>query len=641
MNCVKTKINMALRSTQAAVFATAVLAFVVSLFMAQHAFLGRPITTDENSYVFQATQLASGRLAYPYPDIASIFHHEMIILHRLRGWFSRYPPGHALWLVPGVWLGNPRIMIALAAGLTVLVLAFAAKLTGVAAWLPGLLMVLSPFFIFGHGTLLSHTSGALASSLIIAGMFLWVIRQSLPGAGLAGLAWAWLFMNRSLSALALVPVIGLWALCYLFSAGRFRQGKVWQGTVLLAVTAALGVLAYLFYNYRMTGDPLLPTYIMYAPSEGIGFGWRYTHVQGVYHTWQRGLSETWQNLVLLDRWLLGWTGSLLFALLLALAGMWVWPHATGWLLPGFIAVVFGYVFFWYPGPREFGPGYYLEAAPFLYMAAAAGIWNLHPLAGRLSKVQRILAGIVITGLWLFFMQGFCREQVLVRNEAAHREAELAAVLATAPPDSLVILRNIPQPERGQLVLNPHGLQSDPLVVRDNPDMHHLIARRFPERNYFYLQPGAKQLLPVKLSAAPRRVCIAPVITRYFTGGNRRFDEDSFLVRVADNAAGDEAGYLAFGGTFWLAPGTNRIDFMVSAENTGWASSVDFASYYGKLVHAQSDIPDGLDQVVTLVVVNDEYWQVEPRVYYGGAGRLEVHNICLGEVIPGEWVTGKE
>lgn len=609
--------------------------------MGRYAFLGRPITTDENSYVFQATQLASGKLAYPYPDLAGIFHHEMIILHRLRGWFSRYPPGHAIWLVPGVWLGNPRIMVAVAGAMTVVVLAYAASLAGIAAWLPGLLMVLSPFFVFGHGTLLSHTSGALASSLIIAGMFLWVIRQRQSGAVLAGLAWAWLFMNRSLSALALMPVIGMWALCFLFSAGRFCRREIWRGTVWLAVTSATGVIVYLLYNNRMTGNPLVPTYIMYAPSEGLGFGWRYTHVQGVYHTWQRGLAETWQNLVLLDSWLLGWAGSLLLALFAAFVGFWLIPHATGWLLPGFAAVVSGYIFFWYPGPREFGPGYYLEAAPFLYMAIAAGLWRMRPLFAKFSKGWIISVGIVIAAVWLFFVQGFLREQIRVRNQAALREAELAAVLATAPPNSLVILRHVPQPERGQLVFNPHGLESDPLVVRDNPDMYHLIARRFPDLNFFYLRPDARRLEPVQLSPAPHRLCVAPVSTRCLTGGNRALDEDNSLVRIADVAEGDKAGYLVFGGTFWLAPGTNRIDLTVSAVNTEWASRVDFASYYGRLVHDQSDIPDGRNQVVTLVFVNDEYWQVEPRVYYGGSGRLEVHNICLGEVIPGEWVTGKE
>jgi len=80
-------------------------------------FLGDPITTDENSYVFQAYNFLDGVIARPFPPAPGSFFHEMIILDEEAGWLSRYPPGHPLWLLLGCALGYSQLMVAIAAGL--------------------------------------------------------------------------------------------------------------------------------------------------------------------------------------------------------------------------------------------------------------------------------------------------------------------------------------------------------------------------------------------------------------------------------------------------------------------------------------------------------------------------------------------
>ena len=135
-----------------------------------HVFHQAPVTTDENSYIFQAVNFAEGRIAREAPPFPRAFAHRMIIQNATAGWLSRYPPLHAIWLVPGLVLGNLYLMSALAAALSVLLMAAIARRVapGLGAGLAPALLVASPYFIFMHGTLLSHTSGILAVSVMLA-----------------------------------------------------------------------------------------------------------------------------------------------------------------------------------------------------------------------------------------------------------------------------------------------------------------------------------------------------------------------------------------------------------------------------------------------------------------------------------------
>jgi hypothetical protein len=63
---------------------------------------------DEMSYLFQAKLFASGRWTAPPPPIPEFF--EQWHLFVVPRYASKYPPGHALLMVPGIWLGLPGLM---------------------------------------------------------------------------------------------------------------------------------------------------------------------------------------------------------------------------------------------------------------------------------------------------------------------------------------------------------------------------------------------------------------------------------------------------------------------------------------------------------------------------------------------------
>ena len=73
------------------------------------------VVHDERAYLLQAEIFARGRWTAAPPPIPAFFE-QMHVFVEPRV-FAKYPPTHAMMLVPGVWLGLPGLMPALLAGI--------------------------------------------------------------------------------------------------------------------------------------------------------------------------------------------------------------------------------------------------------------------------------------------------------------------------------------------------------------------------------------------------------------------------------------------------------------------------------------------------------------------------------------------
>ena len=63
---------------------------------------------DEASYLLQAQTFAHFRWVNPSPPIPAFFEQYHVFVEP--AFFSKYPPGHGLLMVPGVWLGLPALV---------------------------------------------------------------------------------------------------------------------------------------------------------------------------------------------------------------------------------------------------------------------------------------------------------------------------------------------------------------------------------------------------------------------------------------------------------------------------------------------------------------------------------------------------
>jgi hypothetical protein len=611
------------------------LAFAATGWLYRHVFHCAPITTDENSYIFQAYNFLAGVIARPCPPSPESFFHAMIICDDRVGWLSRYPPGHALWLLPGCLLHQPHLMVALAAALSVGLMArVGALFGGQVAWLAALLLLLSPFFLFTHGTLLGHTSGLLATLLLLYGFMRWQGTGTVLFAALAGLGWSWLYLNRTYTAALLVPPLALYSLITLF---RQRHNKTaWLGMLLFAGTAATGVALVLFYNYLALGDAWTMTYSYFRPSETLGFGVKQIDHARVVHTLSTGLRMMWGNLRLYDQWLFGFTGSLVVAAAGALIG---WRKQwSPLLLMAPVMVWAGYVLFWYHGPHEVGPAYYTETLPFVVLATALGLARiLDFLRARHWAWQCGL--LVLCGGWLTSDARFLRQQSATVSTLCQPLGTLREFVQQAPSNSVIVTTEAtPFTSRryGPLVFNPQGLASQPLIVHATGAQDaSVIPRMFPHHQAFTLTStgGQHQLVPLIPAAFNLPLSLAAL--RRHTGQRLGGDGHQPVVLTAQQAR-DKPEFLAFGHTVLLPPGrfAAEFDFIITnASANETVLTVDIARTGGResVVRQACAANTSAPLIVTFAVTH--FTTVEPRVFYQGRGDVTLRGIRLYELSP--------
>jgi hypothetical protein len=590
-------------------------AAVCSLFVSNCVYLNTPVTTDENSYLFQANVFLEGRIARPCPPVPQAFYHEMIIMDSKAGWLSRYPPAHSLWLVPGVCVDHPQIMTALAAALSMWFISGAVLCVGGSALAVCLMLLFSVYFQFMYGTLLSHTSGLVAVSVMWWAYVRWQVGGRVGFAAMAGLAWAWLFLNRTYTGALIALPLGLDALVRLCL--RWRRGSQWWGTMLFGVFALVGIGGYLFYNYLAVGDPFSSTYLYYKDSWKLGFD--------ADHGIADGLRITWENILLLDRWLWGVPGTLLVvlaAVAIGWSGSWT-PVCVACTL----AVIGGYAAFSFPGFNTCGPYYYFETIPFMFTIVSLAVTRL-----RRRSYGRILL-ILLTLLMAVGSLAFMKHEAKRTRKARAQDIRAHAALASAPSNALVFVTGFEEEVGRNLLLNARGIHSDPLIVADWGDRNVLAARAFPDRTCCWLKPDQDHVEP--FTVVPTNIVYDFSADGYVPAtGRRETDANGTNVVLVADALRDKAGYLAHGERVTVIAGQYRITCRLRYEGVTPQAPLRLdvrRESNGRPATSHTLDGSSTNDVVTILFDVPRFDEVEPRIYYGGSGRVIFSGMCLEEV----------
>lgn len=608
----------------------AALAFLVSLESADRIFQRRPITSDENSYVFQANNFLDGLIARPTPPFPEAFLHAMIVIHHRAGWFSRYPPAHSIWLMPGVALDDLRIPVAAAAALAMWFLCAAAAALGIAQGLVAVPLLLSPYFIFMYGTHLSHTSGFAMVALMCRSY----IRGQQEGArawlAVAGLAWGALFLNRTYTAALIAIPFGIDALVVW---ARNRSWDAFWRAALFAGSASVGVLIYMLYNWLATGDAFTATYLFYEPSEGIGFGPRRALGIEVQHTPERGWGHFVAHLRSLNTWLFGFTGSLLAAA--ALAG-WGWSRRwSATLLAAVLSVWLGYIAFWYPGvPDAGGPVYYFETLAPLMLLIGLGLqrlWSAHAFAPR----GRALSAVALALALLATIAPFIKREAEKREPKQRFRRLLDETVERLPAGALVFFEKLWFPDEHELAFNPRGLESVRLRVLSQYEDNVVLQRLFRHRPAFLIH-GENPLNPMPLDP-PARVVLGREAHKFFrrTGRNETIEENA-RVRVA-RAGRDSEDWLCYGQHLNVPAGHYRIRWLGDARDIDPAHPLhlDVTSERGRIRWADAVVSGSTSNLLAEFTVHltNALTALEPRIKYGGSGDIIVRKVLIEEITP--------
>ncbi len=360
-----------------------------------------PVVHDEASYLFQAKIFAGLRWALPSPPIPEFF--EQFHVFVAPTYASKYPPGHALLLVPGVWLGVPGLMPVVISGVTAaLVFAIARRLVnGAVALITWFVWISAPFVLWVMGSYFSQTTSALAWMLGWYALLRWREGEERWLLVVAASV-AWLGFTRPLTAIAYALPIGVYVLWRVVKAHRWAS---------FARAMALGsamLLVIPLWSAKTTGSWRTTPYSLYSklyfPWDAPGFGldstppsralppdmaWIHAntsqpHIGYVPSALPQAFAERSMQ-VGRDMW--GFTRLILvaFALigLLALSAELLFAIVTGVLLLGV------YLSFFHSPTWSI---YYAELQPVLAFLTALGVWTVLR-ARTVAEARRPSAGV--------------------------------------------------------------------------------------------------------------------------------------------------------------------------------------------------------------------------------------------------------
>jgi hypothetical protein len=400
------------------------------------------VSNDERAYLLQAEMLAAGRLSLPLEEPRKALRRMQVHEDREGGVvYSKYPPGTAAALAPGVLVGLPALMVLAAGFLDLLLIAAVARCLGLAnPWLAALLLAGCPFFLLLQTSFQSQVftlPAALAGYLAVLRARSEEGRRLVWGA-VVGACSGWIFLTRPLTGLLFAAAM---------APGLLAPGPDRRAPGLRALSSAMlcglpFLAVMLLYNRTLTGDPLQTPYAAYSAALSpwdVYPVFRSEYFHAPFASFVEGLFRQ------LARWLPVLFG-ICGAASLGVWGLWRIRRRDGGAGLAFVVLLpLAYSLHWYPGHWAYlGPVYGFEGLGLVIVAALAALedaprgWlrSLPPLA--------LAAGVAL----------FVYRFPFIQEQAEKRAApQTAAVSADLPEEAVVLLPWFHDPQRWEQSMN--------------------------------------------------------------------------------------------------------------------------------------------------------------------------------------------
>jgi hypothetical protein len=328
-----------------------------------------PHLADEIAHIFQAKYLSIGRLYLPPPVDANALAAPFQLVEGEK-WFSAPQIGSAVPLALGFRLGVPWLINPLLGGLAVLLMhvflrrVYNRKLADAAA----LLMAVSPWLLFLSASMMPHGTALALATLGLVATERARNARSIAWGAVAGFAFGAMLHVRSLEAVIVASVLGIW---WLSSGWKKLSLAALSAT---ALTGLLMTVLLLGYNNLLVGNPFLVPInhyndlTLYPGANRLGFGADIGNFGwlGIDALPGHGpidvVMNTNQNLYFVNFDMFGWAGgSLIFVFLLV-----VWrKFRSDGVLWGLVLATWAMLsLYWYSGGPDFGARYwYLMIVP--------------------------------------------------------------------------------------------------------------------------------------------------------------------------------------------------------------------------------------------------------------------------------------
>jgi hypothetical protein len=424
---------------------------------------------DERAYLLQAQIFARGHWTAPSPPLAAFFEQMHVFIEPAV--FAKYPPAHALTLVPGIWLGLPGLMPALMTGISgALVFWLARRLANEwTALLTWWLWTTAWATLLWSASYFSETTSAAMWLIAVWASIHWLDSGRSADLLCVAAALGWGFKARPLTMAVLALPLAFVILRRVMATGRWKA--LAAPMVVGAAMLALGPL----WNQQTLGDWRLDPYPRYShvyfPFDTPGFGadpapplrplvpeiaavgeWsRDLHARYTLSSLPSAFAE---RLIAILVWCVdGWRLALGVFILAAVL------HASGVERAGVITIalmLLAYLTFAHP---PIWIGYYVEVLPIVYFLAAREMGRvLHRVSGLgpeasvrwPASVANASLAIALLLLPLGVNDVRRVRAAIDRRNTFHRAAE--AAIARLPPEKAIVFVSYPPSQSPHLGL---------------------------------------------------------------------------------------------------------------------------------------------------------------------------------------------
>jgi hypothetical protein len=451
-------------------------------------FDGYAVVQDSQAQIFHAEILATGRWVAPSPPSPLAFHADHVITEP--AFYSQYPPGHIVALVPFVLLGAPWLAAPVLGMLGVLALGRLARtIYGERTARRAMLLALaSPFVVLMSAEAMSHVTTLVLTAVALDALVRWAKDGALSHALVLGVAMGAHLLTRPVTAACITIPMAAYALAALRTHRRV-------GSALLAASVALALGALLLaWNQVTNGDPLTMGYVVrWGPNHTFGF---HDTPWGDPHTPAVGVEHTLSNLTGWNVFLLG--GPLPALALAALGALRDRARRETWLLVGIPASILVVHFFYFFQDLCFGPRYLYEASVGGLLLASRGLGALPSLLAH-ARLPRphpaTLAGLAWAfSLALFwppllreYHHGYCPRGRVV-------DTTMAVLERAHVPGAVLVMTD--QPFEWSFYVDDPDLTERVIYAIDRGDEENMALRcAMREREAWLLRGGDFRALP--------------------------------------------------------------------------------------------------------------------------------------------------
>ncbi len=444
-----------------------------------HSFMN---SADEHSCYFLAECIRNGKFwakPHSFPEFFEAVH----IGNKNGKWFSVYPPGWPLLMAAALqlnildWL-NPILMIFS----LILFYKIGEKIFSASSATLGLaIMSFTPFFLFNSASYFSHASCLLFIAIFLYSFLKWEETGNSAWAAVTAFSSGYGLGTRYLTMAAiLAPFLGFVLLKLVRRQIKWNKSH----TVFTVIFLAMWLVNF-YYNFLITGNPFDAPNHFYHNWERLGFRKDYTPLTALIFVVNRFF------------YLMDWMPPAFLVIYLTSAFKKIQETIEQKLFRfGFFYVVIGYVFYYSWGGNQYGPRYYFEGIPFLFLILGDRIiawWNHSSVV-----VRKFILGVIIASITGNF---YLLQKQTVYFERVSRERKSLYDLAetTIQKPSVVFVKGFLGDAlvmgEEDAIRNRPKLNDKILYARDLGQKNVGLKQYYPDRDFYFGSYDRQHKLP--------------------------------------------------------------------------------------------------------------------------------------------------